>query len=79
IKISVDFDELPKMVLPFALNLNPGLPAYVQQQIVKQELQRRQDEAADTITTNPIIANRAIFQRGGLGRNDIDILIRYFA
>ncbi|CAF4532462.1 unnamed protein product, partial [Didymodactylos carnosus] len=56
IKISVDFDELPKMVLPFALNLNPGLPAYVQQQIVKQELQRRQGEAADTITTNPIVS-----------------------
>ncbi|CAF0947538.1 unnamed protein product [Didymodactylos carnosus] len=47
IKIIVDFPDLPKMILPFAVNLNPGIPSHVQQTLIKQEIQRRQ-EAAQT-------------------------------
>ncbi|CAF4972647.1 unnamed protein product [Rotaria sp. Silwood1] len=41
IKVMIDFDNLPKTLLPFALSLNPGLPTHVQQHIIKQELDRR--------------------------------------
>ncbi|CAF4975318.1 unnamed protein product, partial [Rotaria sp. Silwood1] len=41
IKIMVDFGETPKTLLPYALNLNPGLPMHVQQAMIKQEADRR--------------------------------------
>ncbi|CAF1086442.1 unnamed protein product [Didymodactylos carnosus] len=42
IKVIVDFADLPKMILPYALNLNPGLPLQVQQHCINQEIQKRQ-------------------------------------
>ncbi|CAF1043180.1 unnamed protein product [Rotaria sp. Silwood1] len=41
IKIMIDFGEMPKTLLPYALSLNPGLPTNVQQYIIKQEIERR--------------------------------------
>jgi hypothetical protein len=41
IKIMVDFGDMPKTLLPYALSLNPGLPTQVQQLFIKQEAERR--------------------------------------
>ncbi|CAF1097761.1 unnamed protein product [Rotaria sordida] len=41
IKIMVDFQEIPNTLLSYALSLNPGLPTYVQQAMIKQEVKRR--------------------------------------
>jgi hypothetical protein len=41
IKVIVDFGDMPKALLPFAFSLNPGLPTNVQQDIIKQEIERR--------------------------------------
>lgn len=48
IKVMVDFGEIPKIILPYVMNLNPGLPIYVQQLMVKEELERRTQQ---TLTT----------------------------
>ncbi|CAF0983544.1 unnamed protein product [Didymodactylos carnosus] len=57
IKIMVDFSNLPKMLLPFALNLHPGLPTHVQQQMIEQESQRRQDSMVTiTSSTSPTVS-----------------------
>ncbi|CAF1141611.1 unnamed protein product [Rotaria sp. Silwood1] len=41
IKILVDFGDIPKTLLPYALSLNPGLPTLIQQMMIKQEAERR--------------------------------------
>ncbi|CAF1222580.1 unnamed protein product [Rotaria sordida] len=41
IKIMVDFEDLHKTLLPYALSLNPGLPTHIQQAMIKQEAERR--------------------------------------
>jgi hypothetical protein len=41
IKMMVDFDGIPKTLLPFAFSLNPGLPTNVQQNMIRQEAERR--------------------------------------
>ncbi|CAF1255491.1 unnamed protein product [Rotaria sordida] len=41
IKIMVDFGDMPKMLLPFALDLNPGFSMNVQQAMIKQETEKR--------------------------------------
>ncbi|CAF4266931.1 unnamed protein product [Rotaria sordida] len=41
IKIMVDFGDMPKTLLSYALSLNPGLPTHVQQAMIKQEAERR--------------------------------------
>ncbi|CAF4398600.1 unnamed protein product, partial [Adineta steineri] len=41
IKIMVDFGDMPKTLLPYALSLNPGLPMHVQQSMVKEEHNKR--------------------------------------
>ncbi|CAF1474887.1 unnamed protein product, partial [Didymodactylos carnosus] len=42
IKVIVDFGDISKIILPYILNLNPGLPTYVQRQMIKQEIEKRQ-------------------------------------
>jgi hypothetical protein len=49
IKIMVDFENMPKTLLPYALSLNPGLPTNIQQDMIKQEAERR----AQQTTTAP--------------------------
>ncbi|CAF3600308.1 unnamed protein product [Rotaria sp. Silwood1] len=44
IKIMVDFGDIHKTLLPYALSLNPGLPTHVQQAMIKQEAERRSQQ-----------------------------------
>ncbi|CAF3718911.1 unnamed protein product [Rotaria sp. Silwood1] len=44
IKIMVDFGDIQKTLLPYALSLNPGLPTHVQQVMIKQETERRSQQ-----------------------------------
>jgi hypothetical protein len=44
LKIIVDLTETPKMVLPYMLTLNPGLPYHVQQVLINQEKIKRQQQ-----------------------------------
>jgi TNF receptor-associated factor 2 len=41
IKVMVDFGNMTKSLLPYALSLNPGLPSNIQQDMVRQEAERR--------------------------------------
>jgi len=41
IKIMIDFDNIPRNLLRYALSLNPGLPTHAQQMMIKQEAERR--------------------------------------
>ncbi|CAF1030240.1 unnamed protein product [Didymodactylos carnosus] len=43
IKCTVDFNFLPKMLLPYFLSLNPGLPTNVKNKMIKTETERRQE------------------------------------
>jgi hypothetical protein len=54
IKVMVDFGDMPKTLLPYALSLNPGLPMHVQQAMIKQEAERRvqQQQQSTTSSTN---------------------------
>ena len=45
IKIMVDFGDMPKTLLPYALSLNPGLPTYIHQAMIKQEAERRAQQS----------------------------------
>jgi hypothetical protein len=44
IKVMIDFNDLPKTLLPYALSLNPGLPTPMQQTMIQQEIERRQQQ-----------------------------------
>jgi hypothetical protein len=52
IKMMVDFGDMPKPLLPYALSLNPGLPIHIQQGMIKQEAERR---AAETSATKNLL------------------------
>ncbi len=54
IKVMVDFENMPKAVLPYALSLNPGLSMYAQQKLIRQEMERKaQPSQSTTQTTSP--------------------------
>ncbi|CAF3315457.1 unnamed protein product [Rotaria sp. Silwood2] len=44
IKVMVDFSDMSKTLLPYALSLNPGLPTHIQQAMIKQEAERRSEQ-----------------------------------
>jgi TNF receptor-associated factor 2/TNF receptor-associated factor 3 len=48
LKIVVDLNETPKMILPYMLTLNPGLPNHVQQILINQEKVKRQQQQSTT-------------------------------
>ncbi len=54
IKIMVDFGDMPKTLLPFALSLNPGLPTHIQQAIIKQEAERRAQQQPQQQQQTPV-------------------------
>ena len=60
IKTMVEFAEVPKAVLPYALSLNPGIPNYVQQQLIRQEIERRSQQ---TPTTTALLAKRTVWDK----------------
>ncbi|CAF1099435.1 unnamed protein product [Rotaria sp. Silwood1] len=48
IKVIIDFDDMPKTLLPYVLNLNPGIPTEIQQKMIQQESARRQQQQTST-------------------------------
>lgn len=42
IRILIDFENLPKMVLPYVMSLNPGFPPYTRYKMIQQEVERNQ-------------------------------------
>jgi hypothetical protein len=53
IKVMVDFGDMPKTLLPYALSLNPGLPMHVQQAMINQEAERlAQQQSQQTPTSS---------------------------
>jgi hypothetical protein len=44
IKVMVDFGDMPKTLLPYALGLNPGLPTYIQQAMIEEEARRQEEK-----------------------------------
>jgi hypothetical protein len=55
IKVMIDFGDMAKTLLPFALALNPGFPTNVQHTMIKQEVERRAQQtphATATLTKN---------------------------
>lgn len=51
LKILVDLNDTPKLVLPFMLTLNPGLPYHVQQVLINQEKLKHQNTANASATS----------------------------
>ncbi|CAF1454114.1 unnamed protein product [Rotaria sordida] len=57
IKIIIALNETPKMMLPFMLTLNPALPSYVQENLINQEIAKRQQQqtiAGNNTPTTPM-------------------------
>jgi hypothetical protein len=53
IKVMIDFFEIPKEVLPYAVSLSPGLTTEIQESMIRQETEkRRQHQASNSATTN---------------------------
>lgn len=50
IRIIIDFDNVPKTMLPYMVNLNPALPRSVRQEMIRRETERRTQ--SDATTTN---------------------------
>ncbi|CAF3365100.1 unnamed protein product [Rotaria sp. Silwood2] len=44
IKAIIDFGDIPKTFLSYALNLNPGLPILIRRESIKQELEKQTKE-----------------------------------
>ncbi|CAF4822901.1 unnamed protein product [Rotaria sp. Silwood1] len=55
IKAMVDFDNIPKSLVPYTLNVNPGLPILIQQEWIKRELEKQAQEKLLN-TTHPSIS-----------------------
>jgi hypothetical protein len=51
IKAMIDFFEIPKEVLPYAVSLSPGLTTPIQQSMIRQETEKRQQQSASNSTT----------------------------
>ena len=54
IKIVVDFENMPKTILTYALSLNPGLPMHTQQMMIKREMDRRTQQSQAAIQTTVV-------------------------
>ncbi len=49
IKVMVDFGDMPKAILHYALSLNPGIPSNIQQGMIKKEVKREEEEKMKTM------------------------------
>jgi hypothetical protein len=58
IKIMVDFGNLPKAMLPYALSLNPGLPTHHQQRMIQQEIERRARLESEQVSQTNLTNNK---------------------
>ncbi|CAF1182718.1 unnamed protein product [Didymodactylos carnosus] len=68
IKCQIDFNDIPKVIQPYALSLNPALPHSVQRNMIREEIERRrqseqleQSASATTITTGNANNNFQMF------------------
>jgi hypothetical protein len=52
IKVMVDFGDLPKTVLPYAMNLNPALPTNYRERMIQQEIERQTQMASHQEVNN---------------------------
>jgi hypothetical protein len=57
IKIVVDFGNLPKTILPYAMSLNPGIPTNYKEQMIQQEIERQTQMTSHTEATNSNASN----------------------
>lgn len=57
LKILVDLNDTPKLVLPFMLTLNPGLPYHVQQTLINQEKVKQHNASTTGASVTPINAS----------------------
>jgi hypothetical protein len=44
IKVMIDFGDMSKGILPYALGLNPGLTSQIQKTMIQQEIEKRQQK-----------------------------------
>jgi hypothetical protein len=51
IKVIIDFNDMPKAVSTFAVSLNPGLTTSIQQTMIQQEVEKRQQEPSTSLIT----------------------------
>ncbi len=56
IKVMIDFDDMCKTILPYALSLNPGLTNEIQQAMIRKELEKQQQQqiSNSSMTNNEI-------------------------
>jgi hypothetical protein len=59
IKVMVHFNETPKILLPYILSINLGLPITIQQNMIKQEAEKRTQKPLLGIDT-PITSSTII-------------------
>ncbi|CAF3566686.1 unnamed protein product [Rotaria socialis] len=52
IRVMVDFANLNKTMLPYAVSLNPGLPIYCQQRLIQQRAQLQSQKISETTPMN---------------------------
>ncbi|CAF4816701.1 unnamed protein product [Rotaria sp. Silwood2] len=52
IKSMVDFGDMSKTLLSYALSLNPGLPTHIQQLMIKKEAERRAQQQTQQTSTS---------------------------
>ncbi|CAF1222747.1 unnamed protein product [Rotaria sordida] len=60
IKAIVDFDELPKSLVPYKLSLNPGLPILIQQEWIRRESEKRAQEKLVNTTETSTCSNQNV-------------------
>jgi hypothetical protein len=51
IKVMVDFDNIPAIMLSYAFSLNPGLTRSIQQGMIRLEGERRQQQSSNSMAT----------------------------
>ncbi|CAF5108434.1 unnamed protein product, partial [Rotaria sp. Silwood1] len=54
IKAIVDFGDIPKLLLPYTLSLNPGLPILLQHEWTAREIEKRAQQKALNATSTSI-------------------------
>ena len=59
IKVMVHFNETPKILLPYILSINPGLSITTQQNMIKQEAEKRTQQPLVVIDT-PITSSTIV-------------------
>ena len=60
IKVMVDFNDIPKTLLPYAFSLNPGLTSPMQQTMIQQETERRLQQQSSTSSITNIETDESV-------------------